>query len=59
MKRAKLEMLRRNAIIAAGNTLSTHEFDRLRDVLEHIVEDDAVDEMVRQAASLALKRQGS
>jgi len=50
MKRAKLAMMKRNAVIAAGNYLSSTEDAELRQRLIAITGDAGEDEMVRGAA---------
>ena len=59
MKRAKLDMLVRNAVIAAGNTLSEDAFDRVRPTIEELARKDEVHDMVREAAVQVLGRKGS
>ena len=55
MKRAKLDMFRRNAIIAACNGKDTHEAS-VRDTLERIAADSNEAELVRQTAQATLSR---
>lgn len=55
MKRARLDMMRRNAAIAAGN-LEIACSPQLRSALERIASDDTEPAMVRDAALHALKR---
>ena len=50
MKRAKLDMIRRNAIIVAGNYLREHEDVDLSRRLNEIACDEAEPSLVRQAA---------
>lgn len=54
MKRATLDMLRRNAVIAAGNRLRGAEDARLKSRIEGIAADTSEPEMVREAARAAL-----
>lgn len=56
MKRAKLGMMRRNAIIAAGNALSDRDDDRLREGIESIAADAGEDPLVRETAKDVLAR---
>lgn len=56
MKRARLDMMKRNAVIAAGNTLERHELPGLRARIVEIAGDDREAEMVREAASVVLER---
>lgn len=51
MTRAKLDMLKRNALIAAGNQVRRAEQPALRARIGDIAEDDAEPEMVRQTAA--------
>ena len=55
MKRANLAMMKRNALIAAGNALSQREDAALRAKILAIAADDAEPEMVRHAAATALE----
>ena len=55
LKRAKLGMMRRNAVIVAGNALSRGDQLDLRSLLTAIAADDAEDEIVRQAARNVLR----
>ena len=50
MKRAKLEMMRRNAVICAANALRTREDSDLLRRLEQIAEDPKESELVRMTA---------
>jgi len=50
MKRAKLPMMRRNALIAAGNAVATDDAPSLRAAIGRIADDPAEDEMVRTTA---------
>ncbi len=54
MKRAKLGMMRRNAVIVAGNMLMRNPNEALLDALKDIAEDDE-DVMVRNTAVAVLK----
>ncbi len=54
MKRAKLAMMKRNAIIAAGNAMKHGSEPALRRRIESIVEDPDEDEMVRSTARTVL-----
>ncbi len=56
MKRAKLSMMKRNAILAAGNVLSHGKAPHLRTRIEAIARDGAEDELVRSTASQVLHR---
>jgi len=56
MKRATLEMLRRNAVIVAGNMLSEREDSELRARIEAIASDSDEAEMVRSAAQAVVTR---
>jgi epoxyqueuosine reductase len=50
MKRAKLEMIRRNAVIVAGNILTLHEDEILLSKLKSIAKDCSEHALVRSAA---------
>ncbi len=54
MKRAKLGMMKRNAVIAAGHDLKHHASPALRDRLTSLAADESETDMVRQAARDAL-----
>lgn len=54
MKRAKLDMMRRNAVIVAGNWLKQAEMPRLRAAIEAIAACEDEDPMVRDAARRVL-----
>ncbi|MEC9374040.1 MAG: tRNA epoxyqueuosine(34) reductase QueG [Planctomycetota bacterium] len=54
MKRARLEMMKRNALIAAGNRLRVGDDAALRRRIEEIAADGAEDAMVRETAALVL-----
>lgn len=58
MKRATLSMLRRNAIIAAANTLGEHDRAAFMARLQDVVGDDSEDAMVRETAAQTLARLG-
>ncbi len=50
MKRAKLDMMQRNALIAAGNVLRNHDVPALRDRIEQLAADDSALPLVQQTA---------
>jgi epoxyqueuosine reductase len=50
MKRAKLNMMKRNAIIAAGNELRRSDHPALRRRIEELAASESEDELVREAA---------
>ena len=54
LKRAKLAMMKRNALIAAGNALARHDDAALRARIEAIAADGAEDEVVRTTAGAVL-----
>jgi epoxyqueuosine reductase len=54
MKRAKLGMIRRNAVIVAGNILSERNDDELLAKLHAIAADESEDPLVRNAAGVVL-----
>ena len=56
MKRAKLDVFLRNAIVVAGNTLSGEAFDQVRPMIEQLAREDNGQDMVREAAADVLKR---
>ncbi|MDY7110064.1 MAG: tRNA epoxyqueuosine(34) reductase QueG [Planctomycetota bacterium] len=56
MKRSKLAMMKRNALIAAGNTLAKHDEPALRARIEALAEDAKEDAMVRETAAAVLRR---
>jgi epoxyqueuosine reductase len=56
MKRAKLNMIKRNAIIAAGNAKAEEERDELRKRIGEIAADVNEDELVRTTARAVLAR---
>ncbi len=59
MKRARLSMMKRNALIAAGNALRSDGFPELRRRVEEIAADPAEDPMVRDTARTVLARIGA
>lgn len=59
LKRVKLDMLKRNALIAAGNALSQSDEPALLRRVREVAADDAEPEMVRETASQVLERLGS
>ena len=56
LKRIKLGMFKRNALIAAGNYLSTQDDTALRDRLVELISDEAEPELVRVTANQVLAR---
>lgn len=54
MKRAKLGMMRRNAVIVAGNILATSSHEQLRNMLLQIAHDDS-DVMVQETARIVIQ----
>lgn len=50
LKRAKLDMMKRNALVAAGNVLATSEVPALRARVESLAADEEQSELVRDAA---------
>ncbi len=60
VKRATLSMLRRNAVIAAGNALrekrARHDLAALRERLAHIADDEHEDPLVRETAHAVLEQ---
>jgi len=56
MKRAKLAMMKRNALIAAGNAIKVNQQPELQQRIKQIVADDGEDELVRQTARQVLNR---
>jgi epoxyqueuosine reductase len=57
LKRMKLNMVRRNALIAAGNVLAERDDDRLREAVRGCLDD--ADELVRQTARQVWERVGA
>jgi epoxyqueuosine reductase len=55
MKRAKLEMFRRNAVICAGNALATREEPELHRRLQEISLDPSESDMIRMTACEVLE----
>jgi epoxyqueuosine reductase len=56
MKRANLAMIRRNALIVAGNSLQEREDSALRSRVEQIAADESEESMVRQTACQVLRQ---
>ena len=56
MKRAKLEMMKRNALIAAGNALARSANPSLMARVETLAADDGESPLVRATAAAVLKR---
>jgi epoxyqueuosine reductase QueG len=56
MKRAKLGMMRRNAVIVAGNILERESDELLLEALKIIAEEDC-DELVKRTAIAVLENQ--
>lgn len=56
LKRIKLDMLKRNALIAAGNALAAGKDHTLHDQIKRLSEDDEQPEMVRLTAKQVLER---
>ena len=56
MKRANLSMMKRNALIVAGNTLAQREDPKLRAAVERIARSNDEPEMVQDTARRALMR---
>lgn len=54
MKRAKLAMMKRNAVICAGNALRENENAALRTRIEAIAADPAEDDLVRHTAQVVI-----
>jgi epoxyqueuosine reductase QueG len=59
MKRARLSMMKRNALIAAGNLLERADDPALRARIEAIAGDGAEDQLVRETAVAILGRLGA
>ena len=55
MKRAKLDMFRRNAIIASANLMDVHD-GSVQDALERISSDSSESDLVRETAYVTLSR---
>jgi epoxyqueuosine reductase QueG len=58
MKRARLAMMKRNAIIAAGNALARADHPPLRARLTALATDDTEDELVRATAAMVTSALG-
>lgn len=58
LKRAKLGMMKRNALIAAGNRIATHGDPRLETAVRRIAEDESEPQLVRDTACAVLRRVG-
>lgn len=58
LKRVKLEMMQRNAVIAAGNFLREHDHAELREKVVSLASADNASELVRDAAETVAKRLG-
>jgi hypothetical protein len=56
MKRATLAMMKRNAILLAGDELAKREDAALRAAVERAALDESADAMVRDAARAVLSR---
>jgi epoxyqueuosine reductase len=56
LKRAKLAMMKRNALIAAGNQLAKHDDAALRQRIEQIAVDEGEDPLVQMTAKKILAR---
>lgn len=56
MKRARLDMMKRNALIVAGNMLGRAEDPPLRQRIEELAADQTESEMVRETAAVTLER---
>ncbi len=54
MKRAKLDMIKRNALIVAGNHLRQHDHPHLRERVERIATNPDESPMVRETAKIVL-----
>jgi epoxyqueuosine reductase len=58
MKRAKLAMMKRNALIAAGNVLADRDDPALRARIEVLAGDAGAEAIVRETAATVLRRMG-
>ena len=56
LKRVKLDMLKRNALIAAGNALETRDEPALRRRIEILADEPSEPELVRHTARQVLRR---
>lgn len=56
LKRIRLEMFKRNALIAAGNALREQDHPALRQLVRELAHDVAESELVRQTAQQVLER---
>lgn len=56
MKRVKLNLIKRNALIAAGNVMRTRPNDALLARIKAIIADDHEDAMVRETAEVVVRR---
>lgn len=59
LKRATLAMMKRNALIAAGNLLAMNKDPVLLAMIERVRADPAESEMVREAADMVISRLGA
>ncbi|MFP4144004.1 MAG: tRNA epoxyqueuosine(34) reductase QueG [Phycisphaeraceae bacterium] len=59
LKRVKLDMLKRNALISAGNWLREHDRPALRERIEQLAADENEPELVRETARQVLNHQGT
>ena len=56
MKRAKLNMMKRNALLLAGDVLAEHDDDALRERVASLVHDESEDALVRETAAIVMER---
>ncbi|MCZ6835704.1 MAG: hypothetical protein O7G85_08020, partial [Planctomycetota bacterium] len=54
--RAKLDMMKRNALIAAGNAMTKTEFSEVRKRVNAIALDDTESDLVRETAQSIVMR---
>jgi epoxyqueuosine reductase QueG len=54
MKRAKLGMIRRNAVIVAGNILAESQDEALKEAITSIAQNPSEDVLVSEAARIVL-----